>query len=133
MTIKTIKYDNPPGIEFFFSDVIYGHDIIDISSETLTPELVQEIKFKIVDLSSVTENYTTYDELKSIADTEIELASSNPHYITALISSDSLITSLSELYKMLLTPCNQRFKIFTNRKDAELWIVENFPSDNPFT
>ena len=114
--------DEGRGLEFINEGIIYGSDIIEAMRQAHTPEVVSNLKYKIVDLSDVEENYTSVDELREIAAFDSDIAAQNPALLTALITPDTSIEMVVDLWHSYLGQNRKNIRYFHSRKDASEWL-----------
>ena len=127
MTVEVRIHENPKGVEFFCTDVIDGGQILESKRKVLTPLLLSEMTYKIVDLSSIRENFITLEELEELAALDLECSIINPNFVTVIISPKETLTVLSDVYIEMLSEGNNPVKVVPDRKSADEWLLKMRP------
>ena len=120
-----VKYTSDNlGIEFILSDTVYGRDIIDIHKQWHTLEILNNIKYKIVDRSRIDKFYASQEEVKAISELDLDVSSIFPDLVIAIISSSDIMDALAGLWEAYFDGKIKYIQRFYSREDAIGWIYK---------
>jgi hypothetical protein len=112
------------GVEYIYSGVVTGRDIIDANDITHQRETLQRLRYKLVDRTGCTEYRVTFDEMRMIATQDIQAARINPRFMIALVSPTNLQFGMSRMWHAFIEDSGLQSGLFKDRKNADAWISE---------
>ena len=122
MTIQVNYIDNGRGVEVLASGLVTGKELISAHSKIYAADKLSNQRYHIIDKSQCTEYNVTAADIKIIAQLDRQAAQVNSALIMAIVESNTLEYSLSELWQAYVEPFIQHCQSFSNRTDAEQWI-----------
>ena len=125
MSIKVNILENGEGIEILATGVVTGSEIIHAHEMIYDQTHLHRQKYHIIDKSKCIEYNVSAEDIKSIAQLDKNASTINPNIVIAIIESESLRYSLSELWQKYVENCVFKTSTFADRNDAIEWIAEN--------
>jgi len=125
MGIKVNILENGEGIEVLAFGVVHGHEIIQAQSEIYDEKQLRKQKYHIIDKSKCTEYDVTADDIAAIAKWDEEASRINPYIIVAIIESEILQFSLTEVWQASVEDFVFKTASFNDRNAALQWIAQN--------
>lgn len=113
------------GIEIIATGKVTGKEIITAHGQIYLSDHLKKQKYHIIDKSKCTEYNVTAEEIQRIAGLDIAAAKINPSIIVAVIESETLRFSLTELWQAQVANSVLKTKSFIQRESAMQWIAEN--------
>lgn len=124
MTIEVNYIDNGNGVIIRQHDVVTGKEIINAHDEIYEQHKLCCQQYHIIDKSWCTEYNVTASEMKIISALDCKMAKHNSHIIMAVVESDYLHFSLTEVWQAYIEGVIKYSQSFTNQVDALRWIEE---------
>lgn len=125
MSVKVNILEDGKGVEIIASGVVTGSEILAIQRERYNEARFQKQRYQIIDKSQCTEYNVTYKDIDMISKYDREAAEVNQNIIIAIIESESLQFSLTQLWQTHIHDCALLTKSFKNRDNALKWIEKN--------
>jgi len=126
MPVKINILDNGAGIEFISSGVVTGKDIIEANRKIYTPEILSRLKYKIIDRTTCTEYLVTSDEMRIIANQDIQASKINGNITIVLVTPTKLQYGMTRMWQVLIEETGFKTEIFDNRESADNYINNRF-------
>lgn len=126
MPVKINILENGSGIEFISSGVVKGIDIINANNKIYTPEHLARLRYKIIDRTTCTEYLVTSDEMRRIADQDIEASKINRSITIILVSPTKLQYGMTRMWQVLSDETGWKSEIFDTRENANDYINKTF-------
>lgn len=130
MSIKINILENGAGVEILAFDIVYGNELIQACEKLYDNKDSASIEYYIFDQSKCTEYAVSSSEIASIAAVDKKVSKINPTRIVAIIESESLEFSLTDLWQSHVERFGLKSKSFDNRIMAAHWIVANKEPSN---
>lgn len=130
MSIKINILENGAGVEILAFDIVYGNELIKACKKIRNNKDSANIEYYIFDQSKCTEYAVSSSDIASIAAVDKKVSEINPNRIVAIIESESLEFSLTELWQSHVEKFGLKSKSFDNRIMAAHWIVANKEPSN---
>ena len=124
MGVKVEILEDGRGVEVVAEGVVKGQQIIDAHSEIYDGRYLKRQRFQIVDKSRCTEYNVTADEIEAIAELDKKASLVNPDIKIAVIESQNLQFSLTELWQAHLANSEFQTRSFRDRASAMAWLSE---------
>lgn len=86
--------------------------------------LIDWIKYQILDLSKVTHAHFTVNDIKDMAEQDVVASNHNPNMIIAIVGTKSLYQSITKVWQSYTKIADLESKLFEDRVEAEKWIRE---------
>ena len=125
MAVEVNILENGEGIEIVATGIVNGREIIQVHEEIYDEKYLANQKFHIIDKSKCTEYDVTVNEIMSISKLDEKASATNPNIIVAIIESEYLRFSLSNLWQAKVNDFIFKTKSFLNRDKAMIWINDN--------
>lgn len=130
MSIKINILENGAGVEILAFDIVYGNELIQACEKLRNDKDSGKIEYYIFDQSKCIEYAVSSSDIASIAAVDKKVSEINPNRIVAIIESENLEFSLTELWQSHVERFGLKSKTFDNRIMAAHWIVANKESSN---
>lgn len=125
MSIKINVLENGAGVEILAFDIVHGNELIQASEKLYDNKVFENIDYYIFDQSKCTEYAVSSNDIASIAAVDKKVSKINPNRIVAIIESENLEFSLTDLWQCHVEKFGLKSKSFDNRIMAAHWIVAN--------
>lgn len=126
MPVQINNLQDGIGIEFISSGVVTGKEIIEANRKIYTRENLLRLKYKIIDRSTCTDYRVTPEEIRLIADQDIEASKINKNIVIVLVSSTPLQYGMTRMWQVHAEDIGFQSKIFKDRESADEYINELF-------
>jgi len=127
MSIEVNVLDNGEGIEILATGIVYGREIIQAHSKIYDEKYLKSQKYHIIDKSKCTEYDVTAGDIEIIAELDEKASRINPNIIIAVIESESLKFTLTDVWQAYVKNYIFKTQAFSSREYALSWISENKP------
>ena len=125
MSVKVNILEEGEGIEIIASGVVYGREIIKAHSDIYDNKHLSKQKYHLIDKSKCTEYDVTADDISAIAALDEQASKINPNIVVAIIESETLRFSLTEVWQASVEDFIFKSKSFNDRNAALEWIEFN--------
>lgn len=125
MTVKVNILENGEGVEIVATGTVNGREIIQAQEQIYDEKYLAKQRYHIIDKSKCTEFDVTVNDIMSISKFDKKASAINPNIIIAIVESESLRFSLSNLWQAKVNDFISKTKSFTNRHEAMAWINAN--------
>ena len=125
MTVKVNILENGEGVEIVATGMVSGREIIQAQEQIYDEKYLAKQRYHIIDKSKCTEFDVTVNDIMSISKFDKKASAINPNIIIAIVESESLRFSLSNLWQAKVNDFISKTKSFVNRHEAMIWINEN--------
>jgi hypothetical protein len=129
VTIKVNFIDDGKGVEILATGMVTGSQIIDAHKKIYAADKLAQQRYHIIDKSLCTEYDVTSTDIETISQLDRKAAQVNPDIIMAIIESQSLQFSLSEVWQAYVESFIYHIQSFNSRIAAEQWIKETLKSN----
>lgn len=126
MPIQINILQNGIGIEFCSLGIVTGKEIIEANKKIYTREYLLPLKYKIIDRSKCTDYRVTAEEMKVIANQDLEASKINRNITIVLVSQNDLQYGMTRMWQMLTEDTGFQSEIFGDRESANEYINERF-------
>lgn len=126
MPVKINILENGAGIEFISSGIVTGKEIIEANRKIYTPEQLTKLKYKIIDRTTCKEYLVTNEEMRIIANQDIQASKINRNITIILVSPTKLQYGMTRMWQALSDETGFKSEIFTNRESADDYINKSF-------
>jgi len=126
MPVKINILQDGMGIEFISSGIVTGNEIIEANKKVYTQERLLQLRYKIIDRSTCTEYRVSTDEIKIIANQDIEASKINKNITILLVSSTSLQYGMTRMWQVLSEDTRFKSVIFRDRQSINVYIKDKF-------
>jgi hypothetical protein len=124
MTVKVIIVDQGQGVEIYATGRVTGQELIAAHQEIYASTTLKIQKYHLIDKSHCTEYDVTAADIQEISRLDQLAAQTNPHIIMAIIESNSLYFSLSQVWQAYVEGFVQETRTFTDRESAKQWLLK---------
>lgn len=125
MPIKINYLNNGAGVEFLFSGVVTGAEIIGANKKIYsTTEKILKQKYQIIDRTQCTEYCINAEEIKIIAEQDKAAAKHNPNIMMVFVATNAQQFGASRMWQEYVGESSFLTKIFRNRKSADKWLKQ---------
>jgi len=125
MSVKVNILENGKGVEMLLKGEVQGRDILLALDEVYNERNIESQEYQIIDKSKCTEYNVTCEEIEAIANVDKLASKTNSKIIMAIIESETLLFSLTELWQIQVEDFIFKSKAFIHRDHALEWIKEN--------
>ena len=125
MTIEVDYIDNGRGVIIRQSGVVTGKEIIAAHDKIYKQHQLHCQQYHIIDKSKCTEYDVTAKDIEIIAELDEKASAINANIIIAVIESESLQFSLTNVWQAYVKTYIFKTKAFATRALAIDWITEN--------
>jgi len=125
MSIEVNVLDNGEGIEILATGIVYGREIIQAHDKIYDEKYLKNQKYHIIDKSKCTEYDVTAADIEIIAELDEKASRINPNIIIAVIESESLKFTLTDVWQAYVKKYIFKTQAFSSRENALSWILEN--------
>jgi hypothetical protein len=125
MTVKVNIIENGEGVEIVATGTVNGREIIQAQEQIYDEKYLANQRFHIIDKSKCTEFDVTVNDIMTISKFDKRASVINPNIIIAIVESEFLRSSLSNLWQAKVNDFIFKTKSFTNRHEAMAWINDN--------
>jgi len=125
MSIEVNVLDSGEGIEILATGIVHGREIIQAHQEIYDEKHLKNQKYHIIDKSKCTEYDVTAKDIEIIAELDEKASAINPNIIIAVIESESLQFSLTNVWQAYVKEYVFKTRAFASRDLAIDWITEN--------
>lgn len=122
MGIEVNYVDNGIGVEMLSSGIVTGVDVIEAHEQVYHPDILQKLKYLLVDRSACEKYFVSTAHLKSVADLSREAVRASPGFVVAITSPTELMHRAAEVWKSYLDKELMRVGLFSDRGHAIKWI-----------
>ena len=122
MGCEIIYIDDGEGIEIIFTGKLTFNDLREAYEELYNEQNIYRQKYQIGELSGVDSIDLSSEDIRVLAQLDIEASKKNPNIIIANIGKSELEFGLSRMWEMLADECLFEIEVFRNREDAKKWI-----------
>lgn len=123
MPVQVNLLEDGIGVEILGIGIVHGREIIEAHDEIYPPDHLAQQRYHIIDRSETTKYFVSAEEVKAIAARDIEVAKINPNIIMAIVSPNTGLRTIAELWQVQVEDVFTT-KSFSNRRDADKWIAE---------
>ena len=110
------------GIEFIGSGVVTGAEIKEARQEIYRDEVLQKLRYQIVDRTDITEFDVSNEDIRSMAEKDKTIAKDHPDIVVAIVSASDLQYGISRMYQAHAGESAFVTEIFRDRESADKWI-----------
>jgi hypothetical protein len=126
MPVKINILQDGMGIEFISSGIVTGKEIIEANKKIYTKEQLLRLRYKIIDRSTCTEYRVSTDEMKIIANQDVEASKINNNITILLVSSTSVQYGMTRMWQVLSEDTGFKSVIFRDRESVNAYLKKNF-------
>ena len=126
MPVTTNFLENGAGIEFMSSGIVTGKEIIEANRKIYTPENLSRLKYKIIDRTTCKKYLVTSEEMKTIANQDVQASKINRNITIVLVTSTKLQYGMTRMWQVYIDKTGWNSEIFNNRENANVYINKTF-------
>ncbi len=112
----------PGGVIWTFYGTLTGQDGVKANLEIYGDPRFDDLRYGIVDLSSVKQHVLSDDDVEAAAALDAAATINNRRLIIAIVASENESVKFAETYKIAMSDTTWTVEIFKSMQDAEDWV-----------
>lgn len=109
------------GVIWRFHGVVTSEDVIQSNLAIYGDSRFDNLRYQVVDLSTIEQFSVTSDALDEIAAMNRAASLSNPRLVVAVAATGEEALKLAEIYESAMSKSSWKVRVFRSVKDAEDW------------
>lgn len=127
MTIKIEFTEDDLGVVFDEEGTVSAEEITAAMKQVYRDDRYPELKYWIINATAES-NTTTFADINDLAQLEVKESIRNSGLFLAIVTDTDHIYALTRMYEAFAHESTSTIKIFTNRENADEWVVSEINS-----
>ena len=128
MAVKVELELGGAGVLFTYSDVLKGEEAVTASTEIYMPEILENLRYQIADLSDVNRIEVTAEQIRQLAEADKKAAQYRHGFLIASVVNHDLQGGLSRFYRTYAQDPHIETAIFKTISEARQWLRKTLAS-----
>lgn len=123
MPIEVTHLDSGKGVLFEGKGTLAAGDIIGATEQILLRDLAAEpYLYALIDLSGIERTSVTGDDIRRIADQDVQVSRELPRVVVAVVTADDAVFGLARAWQAYVSVTNWDTWVFRDADEARRWI-----------
>ncbi len=119
------------GLLFTGRGVLSGEQMIENTPTTYSPEVLQRLRYQIVDLRGVERMDISCEQMQHLAQMDRSAAQANAAMRVAIVAAHDITIALGRIYSAYAQSPKLETRVFTTMEEARTWVRDASSGDSP--
>ena len=101
-----------------------AEEFIQINHQIYVPDVMAKLRYQLVDMTEVDQVDTSIEKIRAIAEADKAAAELMPGLKIAIVVSQDVLKGFAEIYTRIAEGEHLKAKVFSNVKEARIWISD---------